>query len=340
MVHKRVCLFLCLAALCLHFTPVRMLCQTAANSEPRVEQKSSPAPHMEGSIKILSDTMGVDFGSYLQRALPKIKSNWYKLIQDVARPPILKSGTLIIQFAIMKDGSVRGMALQMPSGDVQMDRAAWGGITASDPFDPLPSGFSGSSLVLRIKFAYNQTGVVETNITSLPQEQQSHSSTAPTVHFRPQAPAVAGDQNDGKDATRKSPDVALDPKRFPSPLSRPLAVAPTEPFVTVEVVERANLSDNDLNRFAEEALKPVLQRCLQPSLSGKAREVEIAKTAIVSFAIRQDGAFDSVKLDQSSGNLELDKTVGECVKLSGPVALPKGFAGDHIGVKARFVNMK
>jgi hypothetical protein len=99
-----------------------------------------------------------------------------------------KSATLIIQFAIMRDGSIRGMVLQMPSGDVQLDRAAWGGITHSNPFEPLPSGFSGSSLVLKMKFACNQNGTVKTNTTSPPQEQQSHSSTAPDTHFRPQSP--------------------------------------------------------------------------------------------------------------------------------------------------------
>jgi hypothetical protein len=114
--------------------------------------------NMRGNVEILSDTMGVDFGPYLQRVLYRIKMNWYNLIPEVARPPLMKKGSLIIGFAIMKDGTVQGMVLQAPgSGDVYLDRAAWGGITASNPFGPLPSEFGGNYLALRIKFIYNST---------------------------------------------------------------------------------------------------------------------------------------------------------------------------------------
>lgn len=112
---------------------------------------------MRGDVEILSDTMGVDFGPYLERVLYVIKKNWYNLIPEVARPPLMKKGKLIIQFAIMKDGSVQGQVLQATSGDDYLDRAAWGGITASIPFDRLPPEFAGNYLSLRIKFIYNST---------------------------------------------------------------------------------------------------------------------------------------------------------------------------------------
>lgn len=117
-----------------------------------------PDTNMRGDVEITSDTMGVDFGPYLQRVLYRIKSNWYNLIPEVARAPLMKRGRLIIQFAIMKDGRVQGMVLQLPSGDVYLDRAAWGGITASDPFERLPTEFGGPYLGLRIKFIYNSRG--------------------------------------------------------------------------------------------------------------------------------------------------------------------------------------
>lgn len=116
-----------------------------------------PNTNMRGDVEILSDTMGVDFGPYLARVLYVIKKNWYNLIPEVARPPLMKKGKLIIQFAIMKDGSVQAMALQAGSGDTYLDRAAWGGITASIPFDRLPPEFGGNYLALRIKFIYNST---------------------------------------------------------------------------------------------------------------------------------------------------------------------------------------
>ena len=36
-----------------------------------------------------------------------------------------------------------------------LDRAAWGGITACNPFDPLPQQFKGDYLALRMHFYYN-----------------------------------------------------------------------------------------------------------------------------------------------------------------------------------------
>jgi TonB family protein len=106
-----------------------------------------------GPLDILSDTMGVDFGPYLARVLHDVKQNWYNLIPESAM--LGKRGKVSIEFAILKDGRVAGMALDGTSGDVSLDRAAWGGITASNPFPPLPSEFGGQYLTLRFHFYYN-----------------------------------------------------------------------------------------------------------------------------------------------------------------------------------------
>jgi len=109
----------------------------------------------QGQLDVLSDTMGVDFGPYLQRVLHDVKQNWYNIIPEAARAPLLKQGKVAIEFAIMKDGRVAGMQLDGSSGDNALDRAAWGGITASNPFPPLPSEFAGQYLQLRFYFYYN-----------------------------------------------------------------------------------------------------------------------------------------------------------------------------------------
>jgi TonB family protein len=110
-----------------------------------------------GDIDVLSDTKGVDFGPYLERVLHDVKINWYNLTPESARPPIMKKGKVSIYFAIMKDGRVAGMRFEQggSSGDIAFDRAAWGGITASDPFPPLPTEFGGEYLALRFHFYYN-----------------------------------------------------------------------------------------------------------------------------------------------------------------------------------------
>lgn len=110
---------------------------------------------VQSGMEILSDTMGVDFGPYLSRVLHDVRINWYNLIPEAARPPMLKKGKVSIVFFITKTGQVQGMKVEIPSGDVSLDRAAWGGISGSNPFPPLPREFRGPYLALRFHFFYN-----------------------------------------------------------------------------------------------------------------------------------------------------------------------------------------
>ena len=119
---------------------------------------SAPNPqstNLRSNIDVLSDTMGWDYGPYLNRVLQEIREHWLEIIPEEARSPLMKQGKVSIQFVIMKDGSVAGMRTAAPSGDVALDRAAWGGITASNPFQPLPKEFRGEYLALRLHFFYN-----------------------------------------------------------------------------------------------------------------------------------------------------------------------------------------
>ena len=108
-----------------------------------------------GNIDIMSDTMGVDFGPYLQRILHDVKENWYNIIPPSAEAPLYKKGKVSIEFAILKNGQIAGLRYVNGSGDVALDRAAYGGITASTPFPPLPGEFHGQYLGLRFTFLYN-----------------------------------------------------------------------------------------------------------------------------------------------------------------------------------------
>jgi TonB family protein len=113
------------------------------------------AARVQGNLEVLSDTQGVDFGPYLSRVLQAVRMNWYAIIPEAARAPLLKRGKVSIQFVILPDGKVAGLQLVGSSQDVSLDRAAWGGITASDPFAPLPKEFHGPYLALRFHFYYN-----------------------------------------------------------------------------------------------------------------------------------------------------------------------------------------
>jgi hypothetical protein len=59
---------------------------------------------VKSDLDILSDTRGVDFGPYLARVLHLVRNNWYNLIPEVARAPLMKQGKVSVEFAITKDG--------------------------------------------------------------------------------------------------------------------------------------------------------------------------------------------------------------------------------------------
>jgi outer membrane biosynthesis protein TonB len=114
-----------------------------------------PKARTAGNLEVLSDTKGVDFNPYLSKLLQQVRKNWYNFIPEEARPPQLAAGKTSIEFAILPSGQFAGMKIVHQSGMVSMDRAAWGGIIASNPFDPLPHQFPGEFLALRMHFFYN-----------------------------------------------------------------------------------------------------------------------------------------------------------------------------------------
>jgi TonB family protein len=119
--------------------------------------QNAPSQHqaVQAGADILSDTMGVDFGPYMRRVIEATRRSWYPIIPESARPPLDKQGRVGIRFKIYPDGSVKEMILEFPSGDVSLDRAAWGGVTGASPYPPLPKNFKGPFLELRFGFFYN-----------------------------------------------------------------------------------------------------------------------------------------------------------------------------------------
>jgi outer membrane biosynthesis protein TonB len=109
-----------------------------------------------GGVEILSDTQGVDFNRWLRYWHDETMRTWDPLIPDEVNPPILKTGQLLIRFKILPNGRLMdgSMTLEGSSGDVALDRAAWGALTGSN-YPPLPRDFHGPYLELRAWFLYN-----------------------------------------------------------------------------------------------------------------------------------------------------------------------------------------
>jgi TonB family protein len=115
-------------------------------------QSSSPQK-TASSLELLSDPQGVDFRPYLVQVLASVKRNWQSVFPESAR--LGRQGRVAIQFAIDRSGRVPKLVIATPSGAEALDRAAVAGISASNPFPPLPTEFRGAEIRLQLMFSYN-----------------------------------------------------------------------------------------------------------------------------------------------------------------------------------------
>jgi TonB family protein len=119
----------------------------------QVPGQPGSSPRQASSLDLLSDPMGVDFKPYLTRVLAAVRKNWFSVIPESAR--FGRRGKVVLQFSIDRAGAVPKLVIVMPSGTEAFDRAAVAGISASNPFPPLPADFRGDQIRLQLAFFYN-----------------------------------------------------------------------------------------------------------------------------------------------------------------------------------------
>jgi TonB family protein len=123
--------------------------------EPMPGIRPNPAAGKVGSaLELLSDPQGVDFKPYLQRILAAVRRNWMAVIPESAR--LGRQGKVLVRFTITRDGSLQKFEISMQSGTDALDKAAVAGISASQPFPPLPPEFKAGWIRLQLTFRYNQ----------------------------------------------------------------------------------------------------------------------------------------------------------------------------------------
>jgi TonB family protein len=104
--------------------------------------------------QLLSDPHGINFRPYLIQVLLAVKKNWLAVIPESAR--MGRRGYVTLQFIIARDGTVPKLVIASPSGTEAFDRAAVAGVSASNPFPPLPSEFPGNEIRVQFGFTYNE----------------------------------------------------------------------------------------------------------------------------------------------------------------------------------------
>jgi len=113
-----------------------------------------PSPGRQGSnLELLSDPMGVDFRPYLTMILASVRRNWFAVMPESAK--LGRRGRVVIQFSVARNGSVPKLVIVTQSGTDALDRAAVAGVSASNPFPPLPTEFKGDQIRLQFNFQYN-----------------------------------------------------------------------------------------------------------------------------------------------------------------------------------------
>lgn len=108
-----------------------------------------------GALEMITPSEGVDFSNYLARVYASVKQNWFAVMPESVR--LGDRGMVVLQFKILRNGGVPTgePALLRTSGKEPLDRAAVSSIRASNPFEPLPSAFSGPYIELRFTYLYN-----------------------------------------------------------------------------------------------------------------------------------------------------------------------------------------
>lgn len=126
-----------------------------ADDKPTQQVPAHSQTECHGAVEILSNTMGVDFRHYTKGIVKRVRQHWYKVMPQVAGPPVSKRGVVAVEFVVEKDGQVTASQIVTSSGDESLDSAALTGFTASTPFPRLPSKFGGEHIAIRFCFFYN-----------------------------------------------------------------------------------------------------------------------------------------------------------------------------------------
>ena len=122
----------------------------------RGDTSKRPTPGRTATnLELMSDPDGVDMRPYLVKVLASVRRNWQAVIPESVR--LGRRGRVIIQFAIDREGGVPRLVIATPSGAEPLDRAAVAGVSASNPFPPLPPEFKGGQIRLQLTFSYNMT---------------------------------------------------------------------------------------------------------------------------------------------------------------------------------------
>jgi TonB family protein len=93
--------------------------------------------------------LGDRFGAYASLLAQRIAQNWKT--QDID-PRIKSAPAVIVNFTLMRDGTIRNIAVKRSSGNAAIDRSAERALYSVGKFEPLPAAYERSEAVIEFWF--------------------------------------------------------------------------------------------------------------------------------------------------------------------------------------------
>jgi len=97
------------------------------------------------------DSMGVDFGPWLRRFKNQIERNWL-----VPQAAMSLKGRVVIQFWVLRNGSIVDMKVVQPSEIAAFTTSALNALKLSNPTTPLPPEYPADKVLFTVTFHYNE----------------------------------------------------------------------------------------------------------------------------------------------------------------------------------------
>ncbi len=96
---------------------------------------------------------GQRFPAYVAAVRRRVSSNW---LQSTVNPTVQSAPRAVIDFEILRDGTIVNVQVMQSSGYPSVDASAVRAIEASSPLSPLPGGYSGSNVNVEFWFDFRR----------------------------------------------------------------------------------------------------------------------------------------------------------------------------------------
>ncbi len=112
------------------------------------EKQNTPAASISNGKDVRLDVKNFPFAYYIQLLQNRIQQNWITPYQTSEK----NSNSTIISFQILRNGEIKNISIDKPSGKFLWDRSAQRAIYSLNLLPPLPEDYQGEYLNVHVEF--------------------------------------------------------------------------------------------------------------------------------------------------------------------------------------------